>query len=103
MNSGGSEGNASAWMLWRRNGLIWAALLLLLFSSLFLAYIPMGLFTPTVGILIAFAKSALVLLLFMELGRSKTLIWLAALAGAVFLSAMFALTLADVLSRLPGR
>jgi hypothetical protein len=39
----------------------------------------------------------------MELGRSKTLIWLAALAGAVFLSAMFALTLADVLSRLPGR
>jgi cytochrome c oxidase subunit 4 len=99
----GSKGDVSALILWRRNLLIWAALLLLLFSSLFLAYIPMGLFTPTAGILIAFAKSALVLLLFMELGRSTTLVRLAALAGAVFLVALFALTLADVLSRLLGR
>ena len=36
----------SAWKLWRRNGLIWAALLLLLLLSLVLAYVPMGLFTP---------------------------------------------------------
>jgi cytochrome c oxidase subunit 4 len=89
-------------MLWRRNGLIWAALLLLLMLSLGLAYVPMGLFTPTAGILIAFLKAGLVILLFMELATSKPLIRLAALAGIVFLAALFVLTLADVLARLAG-
>jgi cytochrome c oxidase subunit 4 len=103
VSGGRSKGDATAWRLWRRNGLIWGALLVLLFSSLILAYVPMGLFTPTAGILIAFAKSALVLLLFMELASSKTLIRLAVTAGAVFLAAMFALTLSDVLSRLGGQ
>jgi cytochrome c oxidase subunit 4 len=103
VSGGRSKGDATAWRLWRRNGLIWGALLVLLFSSLILAYVPMGLFTPTAGILIAFAKSALVLLLFMELASSKTLIRLAVAAGAVFLVAMFALTLSDVLSRLGGQ
>jgi cytochrome c oxidase subunit 4 len=92
----------SAWRLWRRNGIIWAALLLLLFLSLVLAYVPMGFFTPTAGIVIAFVKAGLVILLFMELATSKPLIRLAALSGVVFLAAMFALTLADVLARLAG-
>ena len=92
----------SAWKLWRRNGLIWAALLLLLLLSLVLAYVPMGLFTPTAGIVIAFAKAGLVILLFMELAISKALIRLAAVAGVVFLAALFTLTLADVLARLGG-
>ncbi len=90
----------SAWRLWRRNGLIWAALLLLLLLSLVLAYVPMGYFTPAAGIVIAFIKASLVILLFMELAKSRPLIRLAALAGVVFLAALFALTLADVLSRL---
>jgi cytochrome c oxidase subunit 4 len=92
----------TAWSLWRRNGLIWAALLLLLILSVVLAYVPMGLFTPAAGILIAAAKAALVMLLFMELATSKALIRLAAAAGVVFLAALFALTLADVLTRLAG-
>ena len=92
----------SARKLWRRNGLIWAALLLLLLLSLLLAYVPMGWFTPTAGILIAFAKAGLVILLFMELAKSKALIRLAASAGVVFLAALFTLTLADVLARLGG-
>ena len=91
---------ASAWKLWRRNGLIWAALLLLLLLSLVLAYVPMGLFTPMAGIVIAFIKASLVILLFMELTKSKPLIRLAAMAGAVFLAALFTLTLADVLTRM---
>ena len=102
MSAGNTKEGTTAWKLWRRNGSIWAALLLLLLLSLALAYVPMGIFTPTAGVLIAFAKSALVVLLFMELATSGTLIRLAALAGAVFLIAMFALTLADVLSRLVG-
>jgi cytochrome c oxidase subunit 4 len=62
----------------------------------------MGLFTPAAGIVIAVIKAGLVILLFMELATSKPLIRLAALAGIVFLAALFVLTLADVLARLAG-
>ena len=89
----------TAWSLWRRNGLVWAVLMLLLGLSFVLAYVPMGWLTPASGILIAALKAALVAGLFMELSVSKALICLAALAGLVFLAAMFVLTLADVLTR----
>lgn len=91
---------ASARQLWRRNGLIWAALLSLLLLSLGLAYVPMGRMTTVAGIVIAFVKSGLVITLFMELVKSRPLVRLTALAGVVFLTAMFALTLADVLTRM---
>lgn len=89
----------SAYRLWRRNGLIWIALMLLLTLSFFLAYVPMGMFTPISGILIAFIKAGFVILLFMELASATGLVRLAALSGAVFLSVFFTLTLADVLAR----
>jgi cytochrome c oxidase subunit IV len=98
-NTGPTEQQVSAWKLCRRNGLIWAALLCLLFLSLGLAYVPMGVFTPIAGIVIAFAKAGLVVLLFMELASSKALIRLAALAGVVFVAALFTFTFADVLLR----
>ena len=50
-----------------------------------LAYVPMGILTPTAGIAIAFIKAGVVILLFMELAKSKALIRLAAMAGVVFL------------------
>lgn len=103
MSREGNNPRSTAAMLWRRNGVIWAALMLLLMLSLGLAYVPMGLFTPAAGIVIAFVKASLVILLFMELATSNPLIRLAATAGAIFLTAMFALTLADVLTRLTGR
>jgi cytochrome c oxidase subunit 4 len=84
---------------WRRNGLVWAALMALLVLSLVLAYVPMGKFTAAPGIVIAFVKAGLVVALFMELVKSKPLVRLAALSGLVFVLVMFALTLADVLSR----
>lgn len=102
MSADNAEPRTSAWKLWRRNALIWAALLLLLLLSLVLAYVPMGFVTPTAGIVIAFTKAGLVILLFMELAASKALIRLAAMAGVVFLTALFTLTLADVLSRMTG-
>jgi cytochrome c oxidase subunit IV len=102
MSAENAEPRISAWKLWRRNGLIWAVLLLLLILSLVLAYLPMGWFTPTVGIVIALVKAGLVILLFMELANSRALIHFAALAGVVFLAALFALTLADVLARAGG-
>ena len=86
--------------LWTRNLVIWAALMALLLLSLVGAYIPMGRITTASGIVIAIAKSMLVVLLFMELASARPLIRLAAMAGLVFLAAMFALTLSDILARL---
>jgi cytochrome c oxidase subunit 4 len=98
-----TDHRTTAQRLWRRNGLIWAGLMLLLTLTLILAYVPMGLLTPAAGIVIAFAKAGLVILLFMELAKARPLIRLAAMAGVVFLAVLFALTLADVLSRFAGR
>ena len=89
-----------AWKLWRRNGLIWAGLMILLLLTLAMAYVPMGKLSPAIGIVIAAIKAGLVVLLFMELADARPLIRLAAMAGIVFLAALFLLTLADVLSRL---
>jgi cytochrome c oxidase subunit 4 len=100
MSTEGTKARTTAWKLWQRNGLIWFSLMCLLALTVILAYLPMGVFTPTAGIAIAFAKAGLVVMLFMELARSRPLIRLAAAAGLVFLTVLFALTLADVLSRL---
>jgi cytochrome c oxidase subunit 4 len=100
MSTERTKAHITPWKLWQRNGLIWAALMCLLAFTLVLAYVPMGVFTPTAGIAIAFVKAGLVVMLFMELVSSKPLIRLAAAAGLVFLAVLFALTLADVLSRL---
>ena len=97
----GAEQAREVRRLWQRNLLIWAALMVLLFSSLGFAYLPLGRITTAAGIAIAFLKAALVAALFMELAKSKALIWLAALSGIAFLTALFSLTLADVLSRAP--
>jgi len=94
-----NENRPTAGRLWRKNIAIWGALLALLLLSLSLAYVPMGRLTTAAGIVIAATKSALVLLLFMELATSKSLIRLAAISGLVFVAAMFALTLSDVLTR----
>ncbi len=96
-----SDGSYSqAGKLWRRNGLIWAALMLLLLLTLALAYVPMGMLSPVTGVGIAAINAVLVVLLFMELNNAMPLIRLAALSGLIFLAALFLLTLADVLSRL---
>jgi cytochrome c oxidase subunit IV len=89
--------------LWRRNGLIWLALLALLLTSFGSAYIPLGGWNTFIGIAIAFAKAALVALLFMELSRSRALIRLAGVAGLTFLFVLFGLTTTEVLMRLSGR
>jgi cytochrome c oxidase subunit 4 len=102
MNTETDGSRATAWKLWRRNGVIWAALMLLLVMTLALAYVPMGKLSPAVGIVIAAVKAEFVVMLFMELGRARMLTRLAAMSGVVFLTALFVLTLADVLSRLAG-
>lgn len=89
--------------LWRRNGLIWAALMALLLLSFGVAYVPVKLLATAGGLVIAVVKAAIVVFLFMELAKDRPLIRLAATAGLIFLAALFALTFADVLSRLAAR
>jgi cytochrome c oxidase subunit 4 len=86
--------------LWRRTLPVWAALLLLLGITLFVAYLPLGAFNTPIALAIAAIKAALVAFFFMELARSSGLIRLAAIAGLFWLVIMFALTLSDVLDRL---
>jgi cytochrome c oxidase subunit IV len=100
MNTDAERPAPSAWALWRRNGLIWLALLVLLFFSLQSAYLRFDPWTTVIGLVIACVKAALVTILFMELAQAKALTRLTALAGLVFLAALFLLTLTDVLSRL---
>ena len=103
MTGAAAKSCKTAGELWRRNGSIWAALMVLLALTLGLAYVPMGKLTTVAGIAIALIKAGLVAFLFMELIRSKALIRLAAVSGLVFVTVLFALTLADVLSRLAAR
>jgi Prokaryotic Cytochrome C oxidase subunit IV len=56
--------------LWRRNGLIWFALLVLLLTTFGSAYLRLGAWNTFIGIAIAFLKAGLVAMLFMELSRS---------------------------------
>jgi cytochrome c oxidase subunit 4 len=88
--------------LWRRNGLIWAAPVLLLLLTLALAYVPMGKLSPAIGIVIAAVKAAFVVILFMELANETTLTGLAAMSGGIFPATLLLLTLDDVLSRVAG-
>jgi cytochrome c oxidase subunit 4 len=85
--------------IWRKNLLIWAALLALLAATFVLAHVPLGAFNAPIGLFISSLKAALVLLLFMGLWRSRAIMSLAAGAGLFWLAIMFTLTFSDVLSR----
>lgn len=95
-----SRNDPTAWALWRRNGVVWAALLALLALSYGMAILPLGSLNTAAGPLIALVKASLVMGFYMELRRSGSLVRLAALAGLTFVLVFFALTLADVLSRI---
>ena len=95
--------NTSAYTIWRRNILVWLALLVLLLSTFGAAYLPLGAGNLVVGLAIAMIKAGLVVVFFMGLRQADSLIKLAAAAGIVWLTFMFALTLSDVLARLANK
>jgi cytochrome c oxidase subunit IV len=95
--------STKAYAIWRRNGLVWLALLVLLALTFAAAHLPLGGFNVVIGLAIAGLKVALVALIFMGLGRSAALMRLAAAAGLIWLAILFMLTLTDVLTtRAPG-
>lgn len=90
----------TAWRLWLMPSLIWLALLLLLALTVGSAFLPLGIGNTIVNMAIAGMKAALVVVFFMELSRSSTLIRIAAAAGAFWLSFLFVLSAGDYLTRL---
>lgn len=87
--------------IWRRNLLVWAALLMLLVLTWTLAYVPLGAANLVVSLAIATIKVALVAVLFMELIHDSALIRIVAITGLFWLAVLFLLTFADVVTR-PG-
>ena len=83
----------------RQYVLIWAALLALLGLTLGLAEIDLGAFNNLVALLIAAAKTLLVVLFFMHVRYEKPLTWLFVCAGLLWLVIMFDLTMSDYLTR----
>lgn len=85
-----------AFAIWRKNGLVWLALLVLLGLTFGAAHLPLGGFNVVIGLAIAGIKVALVVVIFMGLGHSSSLVRLAAAAGVFWLTILFVLTLTDV-------
>jgi cytochrome c oxidase subunit IV len=90
--------SAQTYAIWRKNGLVWLALLILLGLTFGAAHLPLGGFNVVIGLAIAGIKVTLVTVIFMGLGKSSSLIRLAAAAGVFWLTIMFVLTLTDVLA-----
>ena len=84
---------------WWFNFALWAALLVLLFGSLGLAYVPLGRWNFPIGLAIAAAKAALVTIFFMSLRRAPGLILLVVAAGCLLVAVLFTLTFADLFTR----
>ena len=90
--------SAQMYAIWRKNGLVWLALLVLLGLTFGAAHLPLGSLNVVIGLAIAGIKVALVVVIFMGLGRSASLNRLAAAAGVFWLTILFVLTLTDVIA-----
>jgi cytochrome c oxidase subunit IV len=79
--------------------LSWLALMILLGSTLGLAFVPMGSLNLVLALCIAALKALIVFAVFMELWSGPSLKWVFAGAGFFWLMIMFFLTGADYLTR----
>ena len=77
----------------------WMALLALLATTVAYALWPHGVLKPVVALSISAAKATLIAIVFMRLNKATPLIRLAAGAGLVWLSIMFALLFVDYMTR----
>jgi len=79
--------------------LTYFALIALLALTVGPSFLPLGLANPVINFGIALAKSALVAVVFMHLGRSGSLLRLLLLVTAGGVLVLFAMTLLDALTR----
>lgn len=83
----------------RRVWLTWGGLLVLTAVTFGLSFAPLGAAHPVAALLIAAAKAALVLAVFMELAHARVSGQFALACAVLLLTALIALAVADVLSR----
>ncbi len=79
--------------------LVFFVLLTLTAATVGLAYVDLGAWHSTMGLTIAATKGLLIVLFFMHLLRSKSLIWVIALSGLFWLGILLILTLTDYATR----
>src|SRR5262245_30544153 len=91
----------------RTNIIVFVVLIILLFSTIGAAYLPLGPFHLTVALAIATAKAVLIGLFFMHIYFSRRLTWIVSTASLLWLGIFLALTLIDYRSRgwldIPGK
>jgi cytochrome c oxidase subunit 4 len=78
---------------------VFAALMVLLGLTVWVAHVPLGAFNIYVAMSIAIVKAVLVVLYFMHVRYSSRLIWVVAGAGFVWLLLLFGFTMADYATR----
>jgi cytochrome c oxidase subunit 4 len=76
-----------------------AMLMVLTLTTVGVSYLDLGPWSIAVALAIAFAKAALVSLIFMDVNRSSPLVRLIVLSGLFWLTIMLALTFGDYLTR----
>ena len=79
---------------------VFGALLLLTLATIGVAYVDLGAFNTPAAIVIAAAKSTLVLVFFMHLGREDRATAISLGAGAFLLTTLIVLTIADIIARI---
>jgi cytochrome c oxidase subunit IV len=78
---------------------IWASLMLLAGLSALYAYLPGLPLKPIAALLIVMVQAVLVVGLFMQLPRANALVRVTALVSVVWLSFLFLMSFADILTR----
>jgi len=79
--------------------LVFATLIVLTLTTVGVSLINLGPLNTVVALVIAACKATLVVLIFMHARYSKPLVWLAIVAGILWLALLIGLTLTDFLSR----
>lgn len=84
------------------NSIIFAALLLLTFSTYYAALFDLGRWNTPIGLVISGGKAALIILYFMHARYSKWLTWVIIAAGLLWFGILIVLTMGDYLTRAWG-
>jgi len=79
--------------------LVWAALLALLALTVATSFAPLGLLKPAIALLIAAAKAALILWVFMHLREQGWLARLVAIAAVAWIALLAIMTQTDLATR----
>lgn len=79
--------------------LVFAGLMVLLAITLFVGYTDFGAFDKSVTLVVAVVKASLIILFFMHLRHSSSLIWVFGTIGFLFLIIMLLIAMGDYAAR----